>query len=148
MKNSLNTNLEEVKALINHVKFVNKVINEENTINQENVPYQKHEDLYKDTVDTCTQLFGARFDLDNPVMYVPSEKNIIVNGSINGWDNASFTFKLNDNTGNGCYIFLEMLQLNSDNIKRLSTIYSVYENWKQKLITTSNIEPEQILSNN
>lgn len=147
MRNCINKNVEETQRLLEHVKMVNRIINEENNKSTDNIPYQKEEDIYAETIETCIQLFGARFDVENPIMYSPSDKNVIVNGSLNGWDNSSFTFKLNDNTGNGCYVYIDMLQLNDENIKRLSTINSVYQNWKNTLITKDNIEPDRLKNN-
>lgn len=138
-----NTNeVAEARSLIDRFRLVGKLVREaENNFDSvDNVPYTTEDQLYQSITSVCTQTFGAKFET-NPLIYSPSDQNIILNGIIGGLEGSRFTFKLNDSSGNGCYVWFDGLQLNEENIKKLNVIYSVYTNWKKELLTMSDIKP-------
>lgn len=114
-------------AITNSTKFGNRVL-------------QQQEDNFKNTVDNSA-IFANENESDptsNPLVYIPKNgetnqgENIIFSGSIPSKNNLKFQFKLNDGTGNGCYIFVDGLNLTDENMAMLNKLYGFYKNWKDQ----------------
>lgn len=143
--------MEEVKTVRGFIDQWCR-LNEEyrNRLNEEaggdGIPYKSDDIVYQSITSVCTEMFGAKFDA-NPVIYDPQEENILVNGHIGGFENAHFSFRLNDNSGNGCYVWFDNLQLNDTNLRKLQVIYSVYNNWKKEVLSMPDYKPSNYTQN-
>lgn len=100
------------------------------------IPYSKNDQLYKDSVNPCKTVFGADFSkLEKCMLYYPSDGDITLSGIIPSLNNAKFQFRYLDPSGNGCFIWLDSIQLNDETIRHLNRVFGVYKNWKSKLST-------------
>lgn len=71
---------------------------------------------------------------DNPLIYYPKDKDLVFAGSISDLNNLKWQFRLNDPSGDGCYIWVEALQMSDDNLRKINLIKNYYTNWKNKLL--------------
>ena len=82
-----------------------------------------------------------KFD-DDSLMYYPSSsnggENLVFNATIPPM-NTSFMFKLNDQSGRGCYIYCDGLQLTDENVRAIGKILDAYVNWKNALIDNADL---------
>ena len=69
---------------------------------------------------------------ESPLIYMPSNGNIIFSGTIPCLNNLKWQFVLKTTTGNGCFIWSNGLILNKDNIQILNKLYGYYLNWKDQ----------------
>lgn len=72
---------------------------------------------------------------DNPLIYYPNDKDLVFAGTITDLSNLKWQFRLNDPSGDGCYIWVEGIQLSDENLKKINLIKNYYNNWKNKLLT-------------
>lgn len=114
--------------------------NEDNKPN-EAVPYGQQDELFKNSVQPCRTQFGADFSkLKNPMLYYP-DGDITLSGVIPSLNNAKFQFRFLEPSGNGCFVWLDSIQLTDDTINRINKIYGVYKNWRQQLSTSEDNKP-------
>ena len=67
---------------------------------------------------------------ESPLIYMPSENNLIFSGTIPRLNNLKFQFKLRTSTGEGCFVWCDGLILSEENIKTLFKLYGFYVNWR------------------
>lgn len=77
---------------------------------------------------------GAEFSTGNeenpeesPLIYFPDNGNLIFSGRIR---NIKWQFVLKDESGDGCYIWCDKLQLTQANMQVLNKLQGFYLNWK------------------
>ena len=91
---------------------------------------------------TAKTQFGADFSQsDNPMLYYPKDGDVTLSGTIGDMNDAKFQFRYKDSSGNGCYVWVDPLQLTDETIKKLSVINGVYKNWKNDLASAEDIKP-------
>lgn len=106
------------------------------------VPYTQQDELFKTSTETARQQFGADFSQSkNPMLYYPKDKDVVLSGVVPGLNELKFQFRLRDSSGNGCYIWVNSIQLTPENLKTLNLIYGVYDNWKRELLVSQDIKP-------
>lgn len=76
---------------------------------------------------------------EDALIYYPNEKDLTFSGEINDMSNLRFQFRLNDPSGNGCYIWVTGLQLTDDNLKKVSLIKNLFLNWKDYWVKNSKL---------
>ena len=76
---------------------------------------------------------GAEFSAGNeenpensPLIYFPDNGNLIFSGRIR---NIKWQFVLKDESGDGCYIWADKLQLTDSNMQTLSRLHGFSKNW-------------------
>lgn len=72
---------------------------------------------------------------NNPLIYYPNDHDLVFAGTITDLSNLKWQFRLNDPSGDGCYIWVDGIQLSDDNLKKINLIKNYYVNWKNKLLT-------------
>lgn len=101
---------------------------------------QSQEDAFKNTVNNGT-IFASENENDptsNPLVFIPKNEktntspNIIFSGTIPGMSNLKFQFKLNEPNGNGCFIWVDGLNLSEETVKTLNKIHGYYLNWRDQ----------------
>lgn len=125
-------------------KGVSVVLNEseENGTDKDAVPYTKQDELLNNSLQPCRTQFGADFSkLKSPMLYFPQDGDVTLSGIIPSLNNAKFQYRLLEPSGNGCFIWMDSIQLTDDTINRINKIYGVYKNWKQQLITSEDNKP-------
>jgi hypothetical protein len=76
---------------------------------------------------------------EDALIYYPNEKDLTFTGEINDMSNLRFQFRLNDPSGNGCYIWVTGLQMSDDNLKKINLIKSLFLNWKDYWVKNSKL---------
>lgn len=101
---------------------------------------QSQEEAFKNAVNSGT-VFADENENDptsNPLVFLPKESNgnnpsnIVFSGTIPSMSNLKFQFKLNEPSGNGCFVWVDGLPLSDDNMKTLNKLYGYYLNWKDQ----------------
>lgn len=109
---------------------------------QDAVPYTNQDEMLKNSLQPCRTQFGADFSkLKSPMLYYPQDGDITLSGVIPSLNNAKFQYRLYEPSGNGCFLWIDSVQLTEDTISRINKIYGVYKNWKQQLTTTEDNKP-------
>ena len=67
---------------------------------------------------------------ESPLIYLPSENNLIFSGTVPRLNNLKFQFKLRTSTGEGCFLWCDGLILTNENMKTLTKLYGFYVNWR------------------
>ena len=77
---------------------------------------------------------GAEFAAGNeenpensPLIYFPDNGNLVFSGKIR---NITWQFVLKDESGEGCYIWADKLQLTDENMRTLSRLHGFSRNWR------------------
>jgi len=65
---------------------------------------------------------------DSPLIYFPDNGNLVFSGRIR---NIKWQFVLKDESGEGCYIWADKLQLTDSNMQTLSRLHGFSKNWKE-----------------
>ena len=69
---------------------------------------------------------------ESPLIFLPSENNLIFSGTIPRLNNLKFQFKLRTSTGEGCFLWCDGLILSDANMKTLNKLHGFYLNWKNQ----------------
>ena len=93
---------------------------------------QNQIDQFRSCVDS-----GAQFTepedgkvSESPLIYMPSNGNLIFSGVIPCLNNLKFQYVLKTLTGNGCFIWSDGMIINKDNLQILNKLYGNYMSWK------------------
>lgn len=65
--------------------------------------------------------------------YYPNIHDVVMNGELTGIG-AAFQFRYKDPSGDGCYIWVDGLQLTDENLKTIQKVRDAFLNWKQSLV--------------
>lgn len=139
---------ESIKAMrnIQRLGAIN-ILNESEDKDEEKddkgaVPYTNQDEMLKNSLQPCRTQFGADFSkLKNPMLYYPQDGDITLSGVIPSLNNAKFQYRYLEPSGNGCFLWLDSIQLTDDTINRINKIYGVYKNWRQQLSTSEDNKP-------
>lgn len=106
------------------------------------VPYTNRDEILKNSQQPCRVQFGADFSkLKNCMLYYPADGDITLSGVIPSLNMAKFQYRLLEPSGNGCFLWIDSIQLTNETINQINKIYGVYKNWRQMLSTTSDVKP-------
>lgn len=112
---------------------------------EDSVPYKSNDDLLTSSMETAKSQFGADFsDIKAPMVYYPSNDDITFSGKIGSLNGAKFQFRYKDPSNEGCFIWINPLQLTENNLDVLKRIYGVFKNWKNELDITDDKKPISI----
>lgn len=144
-----NTISESIKAMrnIQRVGAMNILNESENAAEEKEgskdaVPYTNQDEMLKNSLQPCRTQFGADFSkLKSPMLYYPEDGDITLSGVIPSLNNAKFQYRYLEPSGNGCFLWLDSIQLTDDTINRINKIYGVYKNWRQQLSTSEDNKP-------
>jgi hypothetical protein len=104
---------------------------------------------FRSAVDGGAQFSNEKSDspLSAPLVYIPSENNLVFSGTIPSLNNLKWQFKLKDSDGTGLFIQTDNnsdeletsgknsnkypgLRLSEENLKKLNKLLGHYKNWK------------------
>lgn len=85
----------------------------------------------------------------NALVYKPDTKDLILTGKITSLG-LTFQFRYNDPSGDGCYIWVEELQLTETNQKTIGKIRDGFLNWKSGILQNGDLleKLEQVVQKN
>jgi hypothetical protein len=63
---------------------------------------------------------------------MPSTGNLVFSGTIPCLNNLKWQFVLKTSTGNGCFLWVDSLILNKENLQILNKLYGFYLNWREQ----------------
>ena len=93
--------------------------------------------------DTLIKTIGESLEFsEDALVYKPDSKDLVLSGKINSL-NLVFQFKYNDPSGDGCYIWVQELQMTEANQKTLGKIRDAFLNWKSSLLQNGAL-PEKL----
>ena len=87
------------------------------------------ENDFKSSVDGGVEFAAANSNSpeNSPLIYFPDNGNLVFSGKIR---NIKWQFSLKDNSGNGCFVWTNGLQLTPENLQTLSKLQGFYLIWK------------------
>lgn len=133
--------LDETRNMLNTIRHM---INEEETVEQPNskgaIAITDDPKFGQQVLSSQIEEFkasvdgGAEFSAgneenpeDSPLIYFPDNGNLIFSGRIR---NIKWQFVLKDESGDGCYIWVDKLQLTDSNMQTLSRLHGFSKNWR------------------
>lgn len=132
--------IDETRNMLNTIRHM---INEEETVEQPNskgaIAITDDPKFGQQVLSSQIEEFkasvdgGAEFSAGNeenpensPLIYFPDNGNLIFSGRIR---NIKWQFVLKDESGDGCYIWADKLQLTDSNMQTLSRLHGFSKNW-------------------
>lgn len=110
---------EDAIAITNDPKFGQEVL-------------KSQQDDFRSIVDG-----GAEFAAENeddpessPLIYIPSDGNLVFSGTIPSLNNLKWQFSLKDSDGLGLFIWADGFRLTKENMEILNKLQGHYLNWK------------------
>lgn len=87
---------------------------------------------------------------NSPLIFIPSNNNVILSGTIPSLNNLKFQFTLKNNTMDGCFLWSDGMILNEKSLAVLTKLMGYYENWRKQWNTSAkDLEPlKQMFSKN
>ena len=123
----------------NNNNKTNKIlIKENNEQTNDSFPITKNTPQFGDVRESQEQALvktiGESIELDdNALVYYGKNKDLVLTGKINSLS-LTFQFRFNDPSGEGCYIWVNALQLTDTNNRTLGKVRDAFVNWKNALI--------------
>lgn len=127
--------------MINEYDFTKKmisVINESTENLNDGIPITDDSEFGNNVLtqqkEEAKNNIGADFrNYETPLVYFKSDGDVVFSGEIPDMNNLRFQFRYRDSSGQGCYIWVNGLQLTDENIKKLNRIAGFYKNWKDSI---------------
>ena len=122
----------------NEKKTNKSLIKENNEQTNDAFPITKNTPQFGDVRESQEQALvktiGESIELDdNALVYYGKNKDLVLTGKINSLS-MTFQFRFNDPSGEGCYIWVNALQLTDTNNRTLGKVRDAFVNWKNALI--------------
>lgn len=96
-------------------------------------------DIRSSQEEGLIKAIGENIELeDNALVYNAQDKTLTLSGKITSM-NLIFQFKYNDPSGEGCYIWVNGLQLTDSNQRTLGKVRDGFLNWKSSLLQNSDL---------
>lgn len=89
---------------------------------------------FRSSVESGAQFSKADEDnvAESPLIFMPETGNLVFSGVIPCLNNMKWQFVLKTSTGNGCFLWVDGLILNKDNIQILNKLFGFYQNWREQ----------------
>lgn len=89
--------------------------------------------------EALTKTIGESIDFEeDALIFYPSKKVLALTGKINAL-NIVFQFRYNDESGEGCYIWANRLQLTDTNSRTIGKIRDAFTNWRNNLVNNGDL---------
>lgn len=96
-------------------------------------------DIRTSQEESIVKTIGENIEMeDNALVYNPNDRTLTLSGKITAM-NLIFQYKYNDPSGEGCYIWVNGLQLTDTNQRTLGKIRDAFLNWKSSLLQNSDL---------
>lgn len=133
--------IDETRNMLNTIRHM---INEEESVEQPNAKgaiaitddpkfgqqvLSSQIEEFKASVDGGAEFAAGNEESpeDSPLIYFPDNGNLTFSGRIR---NIKWQFVLKDESGEGCYIWTDKLQLTHANMQVLNKLQGFFENWR------------------
>lgn len=146
ISNKPKTILQEHKELmekVNNDLKKNLILEENETKSDSKFNITKNTPHYGDVrvsqEENLKKTLGEGIELgEDGLCYYPNDKNLILTAKIESL-NIVFQFKYRDQSGDGCYIWANGLQLTETNERTIGKIRDAFKNWKESLIEDADL---------
>lgn len=146
ISNKPKTILQEHKELmekVNNDLKKNLILEENETKSDNKFNITKNTPHYGDVrvsqEENLKKTLGEGIELgEDGLCYYPNDKNLILTAKIESL-NIVFQFKYRDQSGDGCYIWANGLQLTETNERTIGKIRDAFKNWKESLIKDADL---------
>ena len=146
ISNKPKTILQEHKELmekVNNDLKKNLILEENETKSDSKFNITKNTPHYGDVrvsqEENLKKTLGEVIELgEDGLCYYPNDKNLILTAKIESL-NIVFQFKYRDQSGDGCYIWANGLQLTETNERTIGKIRDAFKNWKESLIEDADL---------
>lgn len=146
ISNKPKTMLQEHKELmekVNNDLKKNLILEENETKSDNKFNITKNTPHYGDVrvsqEENLKKTLGEGIELgEDGLCYYPNDKNLILTAKIESL-NIVFQFKYRDQSGDGCYIWANGLQLTDTNERTIGKIRDAFKNWKESLIKDADL---------
>lgn len=147
--NKPKTMLQEHKEIVSRINedLKKKVITEENepssNNNETKFNITKNTPQYGDVrvsqEESLRKTLGEDIEMkEDGLCYYPNNKDLVLTAKIDSL-NLVFQFKYRDQSGDGCYIWANGLQLTETNERTIGKIRDSFKNWKDNLIQNADL---------
>ena len=126
---------EQTRRMLNTIRL----IKEENEANKSkgDFPITKKTknfgDVRSSQEEAVVKTLGENVDFsEDALVYKPDTKDLVFTGKITAL-NIVFQFRYNDPSGDGCYVWVQELQLTDTNLKTIGKVRDAFLNWKTGL---------------
>lgn len=119
LKEEKENDKKDAVAITNDPKFGQEVL-------------KSQQDDFRSVVDGGVE-FAAEDENDpesSPLIYIPSDGNLVFSGTIPSLNNLKWQFSLKDSDGLGLFIWADGFRLTKENIEILNKLQGHYLNWK------------------
>lgn len=130
---------EQTRRMINKIRLIseNKDVNKKEFVITKNTP--NFGDIRNSQEDALIKTIGESIELEeNALIYKPNIKDLVLSGKITAL-NMVFQFRYNDPSGDGCYIWVQELQLTEANQKTIGKVRDAFLNWKSSLLQNGDL---------
>lgn len=129
---------EQTRKMVAKIRFLN-----EDKKNNKEFPITKNTPNFGDVrtsqEEALIKTIGESVEFtENALIYKPDTKDLVLSGKVNSL-NLVFQFRYNDPSGDGCYIWVQELQLTETNQKTLGKIRDGFLNWKSSLLQNGDL---------
>lgn len=129
---------EQTRKMLKTIKILS-----EGTDSHKEFPITKNTlnfgDIRTSQEEALVKTIGESLDFaENALVYKPDTKDLVLSGKINSL-NLVFQFRYNDPSGDGCYLWVQELQLTETNQKTLGKIRDAFLNWKANLLQNGDL---------
>ena len=135
--------LQEHKDLLEKLK--KKSLNESDTSKESDNKFKitkstpQFGDVRVSQEETLKKTIGEDIEMgDDGLVYYSNNKDLVLTAKIDSL-NIVFQFKYRDQSGDGCYLWANGLQLTESNERTIGKIRDAFKNWKDNLIQDSDL---------
>lgn len=131
---------EQTRRMLNTIRNYQLIREDKNT---KEFPITKNTPNFGDVrtsqEEALVKTIGENLEFDeNALIYKPDIKDLVLSGKINSLS-LVFQFRYNDPSGDGCYIWVQELQLTEQNQKTLGKVRDGFLNWKASLLQNGDL---------
>lgn len=132
---------EHTRRMLNRIRLITEDKEEAKSVKEfeitKNTP--NFGDVRTSQEEAIVKTIGENVDFqENALVYKPDSKDLVLSGEISSLK-VTFQFRYNDPSGEGCYIWVQELQLTETNQKTLGKVRDAFLNWKSGLLQNGDL---------
>lgn len=141
MIRSKNKNDIQIRRMLDKIRLISESASNDNSTKE--FPITKNTKNFGDVrtaqEEAVIKTIGQSVEFpENALVYKPDTKDLVLSGKITA-SNIVFQFRFKDPSGEGCYIWVQELQLTDANLETVGEIRNAFLNWKSSLIQNGDL---------
>lgn len=134
---------EQTRRMLNTIRLLNEGATDDKDKAKDEFPITKDTKNFGDVrtsqEEALIKTVGESIEFPkNGLVYKPDTKDLILTGKVTPLD-LVFQFRYNDPSGDGCYLWVQELQLTETNQKTIGKIRDGFLNWKSSLLQNGDL---------